>query len=340
MDDIIFHSLYNEANLTTLKHSLLYFKSITIPSNYYVCTFGSNNAHPHYLQLIPENVYDEIEYLKNTNLVKVHKFENSHFDEISKYYDAIVEGTNRVGGNRYYSKEQILEVCRYLNLNPNHPELFTIINEATTFIAAICLMEFSVHEQICCNDNLIIHDSMNLGLRGVLQFAKENINETNSEFRRLKRNILTQRVLSFNLPSFELQTFEDVLEIKEKHRDELLALDNHLDDLSEKIELSPLDVGFSEAVDRLISHRIQPEIENLTKSISFSPSRIVKKLYDPLKNFGLAFGFSSCFPAYTKEIAAAGISITVVESIFKDISETKKRIRESPYNLFISLKNK
>lgn len=292
------------------------------------------------MQLIPESVYDDIEYLNKYHRVKIHKFENGAYDKILTYYNAIVEGANRLGTNRHYGKEQIEQVSNYLQLNPNHPELLLIVNEATTFLAAICLMEFSAHERVCCNDNLIIHDAMNLGLKGALQFAKENIPETNRNFRKLKRNILAYKVLSLNLPSFEFQTFDDVFEIKEKHKDELLALDNHFDDLTEKIESSPYDEGFDEEVSRLIEYRIQPEIDNLFKSVSFSPSRVVKNIYDPLKNFGLAFGFSNCFPSYTKEIAIAGITATVVEGLFKDFNETKKRIKESPYNIFLTLCNK
>lgn len=340
MDDIVFHSLYCESDLKNLKHTLLYFDNVTIPLNYYACQFGEKHPFPHYLQLIPEGVYDEIEYLGKNKLVNIHKFENGEFDKIIKYDQAINEGANRLGRNRHYEREQIEQVINYLQINPNHPELLLIVNEVTTFIAAICLMEFSVHERICCNDNLIIHDAMNLGLRGALKFASEKSRETSPKFRNLKRNILAHKVLSLNLPSFEFQTFDDVFEIKEKHKDELLALDTHLDDLTEKIDLSPFDEGFNDEVNRLIEHRIQPEINNLFKSIAFSPSRLVKKIYDPLKNFGLAFGFSSCFPAYTKEIAITGITVTIVEALFKEYEETNKRIKESPYNIFLSLRNK
>lgn len=340
MDNIIFHSLYNDASLRTLKHSLLYFDNITIPSDVYTCSFGENHSHIHFLQLIPDDVYEQITYLKNQNLIKVYKFGDRNPDDISKYYNAVIEGINKLGRDRQYSREQILEVCKYLNLSPNHPDLFTVVNEATIFISAICLMEFSVHEKICCIDNQIIYETLNLGVKGILQFAKENISDQNIEFRRIKKNILAQKVLSLNLPAFTFQTFDDVLEIKEKHRAGLLALDNHLDNLADKIELSPFDPGFSAAIDRLISHRIQPEIDGLTKSITFSPSRLVKRIYDPLKNFALSFGFSNSFPAYTKEFAVAGVTLTVIESIFKDYNETKKRIKESPYNILISMRNK
>lgn len=340
MDEIVFHSLYNESDLKNLKHSLLYFNKVTIPSNYYVCEFGNKHPYPHYLQLVPESVSNEIEYLGNYNYVNIHKFDGGEYENISKYYDAVVEGANRLGRNRNYSKEQIYKIGNYLQLNPKHPEFLLIINEVTTFLAAICLMEFSAHQRICCNDNQIIHDAMNLGLKGALQFASENITESRSQFRELKRNILAYKVLSLNLPSFEFHTFDDVFEIREKHKDELLALDNHLDDLTEKIEKSPYDEGFDEEVNRLVANRIQPEIDNLFKSISFSPSRVVKNIYDPLKNFGLAFGFSNCFPAYTKEIAIAGITTTVVEGLFKDFNEIKNRIKQSPYNIFLTLKNK
>jgi hypothetical protein len=339
MDDIVFHSLYNESDLKNLKHSLLYFNNVTIPLNYYACQFGDKHLYPHYLQLVPESVHKEIEYLGKHNFVNIHEFEGGEYDNISKYYDAIVDGAKKLGRNRNYSKEQIHQVANYLKLDLNHPELFLIVNEATTFLAAICLMEFSVHQRVCCNDNIIIHDAMNLGVKRALQIASENILETSSNFRELKRNILAYKVLSLNLPSFEFQTFEDIFEIKEKHKDELLALDNHLDDLTEKLDKSPYDEGFDDELNRLMDHRIQPEIDNLFKSISFSPSRVVKNTFKPLWKFGLAFGFSSCFPAYTKEIAT-GITAKVVDDLFKDFNETRKKIKESPYNIFLALNNK
>lgn len=107
MDDIVFHSLYSGSDLKNLKHALLYFNNITIPSNYYSCLFGDKHPIPHYLQLIPENVFNDIDFLGDNNLVNIHKFENGEHDEISKFYDAIVEGVNRLGRNRHYDKDQI-----------------------------------------------------------------------------------------------------------------------------------------------------------------------------------------------------------------------------------------
>lgn len=340
MDDIVFHSLYSDSDLKKLKHSLLYFNNVTIPSKNYACVFGNKSPYPHQLQLVPEFVRDQIEYLSKYNSVNIHEFEGGEYETISKYYDAIQEGEIRLGRNRRYTNKQIHQVSKYLGLDSNHPELLIIVNEVTTFIAAICLMEFSVHQRVCCNDNIIIHDAMNLGCQGALQLASENTQKASSSFRELKRNLLAYKVLSLNLPAFEFQTFDDVFEIKEKHKDELLALSIHLDDLTEKIERSPYDEGFDEEVNRLIVLRIQPEIDNLFKSISFSPSRVVKNIYDPLKNFGLAFGFSNCFPSYTREIAISGITATVIESLFRDYNEIRKKIKESPYNIFLKLNNK
>lgn len=337
MDGIVFHSLYNKSDLKNLKHSLLYFNNVTIPLNSYGCKFGEKHPYPYYLQLVPESVYDQIEYLGKHNLVNIHEFEGGEYDNILKYYDAIVEGAINLGVNRNYTKEQINHVANYLKIDLNHPELFLIVNEVTTFLAAICLMEFSVHQRVCCNDNIIIHDAMNLGIKRALQIAGENIHKTNSNFRELKRNILAYKVLSLNLPSFEFQTFDDIFEIKEMHKDELLALDNHLDDLTEKIDKSPYDEGFDDDLDRLIAHRIQPEIDNLYKSISFSSSRLVKNTFKPFWKFGLAFGFSCCFPDYAREIAT-GITANVVGELFNDFNETKKKIKESPYNIFLEFK--
>jgi hypothetical protein len=337
MENIVFHSLYRDANLKTLKHSLLYFDNITIPSDALACNFDS---HIHFLQLIPDDVYEQIDYLKNQNLVKVYKFLNNDSKDLTKYNKAVVEGINRLGRERFYSRETLLEVCNYLELNYNHPDVFEIVDAAIILIAAIILMEFSVYEKICCIDNIILYDTLNLAVKGVLNFSKDSIHDNNIEFRRIKKNLLAQKVLALNLPSFEFKTFDDVLEIREKHRSELLALDNQLDDLAGKIELPPFDPGFSEAVDRLISRRIQPEIDDLTKSITFSPSRLARRIYDPIKNFAIGFGFSNNFPAYTKEIAIAGASLTIIEGIFKNYNETKKKIKESPYNILISIKNK
>ncbi len=334
MNNIIFHSLYNDNDFVTLKHTLLYFEDIVIPSNTYPASFGANQSHIQYLQLIPHEVRDQIDYLAKEKYLTIQKFSGENNGDISFYWKSISDGIENLGKNRTYDSTEILEICKYLNLDPKHPDVLPIANEASIFLAAVCLMEFNIKNQICCIDNQIIYDTLNLGVRGVIDSVKNTI-----PYREIKAKLLAQKIISLNLPSFELYSFDDVLEIKEKHKDNLLALHNYLFDISDKIEYLPFEPEFDNSVNNLINQRIQPEIEDFKKSISFSPSKLVKKSYDPLKNFGLSFGLSSAFPAYTTAIAATGIVYTVFETLIKYFKENKEKVKESPYNIFISINN-
>ncbi len=180
-------------------------------------------------------------------------------------------------------------------------------------------MEISKSKKNCCTDSRIVSDAVNLGLKNVLEFAGDSVKEQSLEVRRMSANLLAQKVMTFNMPSFEFKSFEDVLEVKERHKDELMALDNYLFDISNKVELLPYELGYDDSLNRLIERRIQPAILDLKKSVAFSPNRIARNSYNPIKNIILSFGMASGFPEYIHTVVTTGVVVTILEAIVKDM---------------------
>ena len=64
MRSIIFHSFYNDPNLTSLKHSIFYFDKLYIPADNFVIAYMESGAQStsnvHLVNLLPGEIYDDI----------------------------------------------------------------------------------------------------------------------------------------------------------------------------------------------------------------------------------------------------------------------------------------
>ena len=56
MDEILYHSFYRDTKFTSLKHTILYFDKVIVPSNSYPVAFGENNQRALFAQSVPEDV--------------------------------------------------------------------------------------------------------------------------------------------------------------------------------------------------------------------------------------------------------------------------------------------
>lgn len=206
-------------------------------------------------------------------------------------------------------------------------------------MASLCIIRSNLNEQTCCIDNKIVFDSLNFGIKRIIdsRIQPENINTF--EINKLKSNILAQKVIALNLPSFKFHTFEDVLELKLKYKDNLLSLDNHLLNISKDIDGMPWEEDFSDKIDGFIERRIQPEIIDLRKNITSSPSKIANRIYDNgISNLALSLAFYGVFPSLLKEIiigTSAKTLFDVMKSIFQNKANT---LSNSPFNIFMKVR--
>lgn len=337
MDEIIYHSFYRDSGFRSLKHAILYFDKIVIPKNVYPVIFGENNENMLLAQSVPEDVADQIDYLINQKIVQQKEFLGFQETDIGDYIKAVETGLAKQEISRNYSFDEIQNVCSYLNINPKDSNSLREVQSIAILASALCLMEVSKSKRICCTDNRIVYDSISCGLKNALELAEQSVKNQGLEVRRLSTNLLAQKVMSIDMPSFEFKSFDDVLEIKEKHKEELIALDSYLFDLSDKIELLPFEPGYDDALDKVIERRIQPAITNLRRSVTSSPNKVIRTSYDSIKNIGLSIGFANILPEYIHSVVTTGVVYSLLEAFLKEQRSSKIKLNESPLSIFLKV---
>jgi len=339
MNKILYQSLYSDPDFTGLKHCIFYFDSIDIPNLSVPIVWGKNNENIRYLQTIPEEVREDIEYLKKEGVVNIVAVQgNKHWENIHKTYAIIIRDLDLKQERRIYDPIEIYEICNFLRMNEKDPELLTNVGQVSIFLASACITSLSFLEQICFIDNKLIFDSVNSGINGIIKSKLPSNDIDEYQINKWKANLLAQKVISLNLPSFEFHSFDDVLELKMRFRENLLALDNHLVDISRNIDGMPWDLNFENRINNYIDERIQPEIANLIKNVKTSPRKIANKIchsaryYIPL--FLIFYGIS----AKTLNDFLFGTSAIVLDAIRNAHQEANIYKANSPYSIFMKVR--
>ena len=339
MKKILFQSLFRDLDLTTLKHCIFYFDKIEIPRISLPITWGDKNQNVRDLQSIPENVYEVIEFLGKEGVIDLVPIKDTPERKLPEVYNLILEGINIIGAERVYPPDSIEEICKFVGISRHDPERLKIADQVSIFLASVSIMPWSGREHVCCIDNEIIFDSVNLGIKQLINSSLMPCNINAIEINQIKTNILAQKLIALNLPSFKFQTFDDVLELRFKYNDNLRVLHNHLLDISRNLDGVPWDIDFSSKVDELIKKRLQPEIIDLRKNVKASPSKIANLIYDAGSvNLGLTFAFYSVFPNNLRDIMLGTTAKTLFD-VLKSIHQDRSKIlSNSPFNIFMQVK--
>lgn len=337
MNEVLYHSFFQDQDYKSLKHSVLYFDRLVIADNSYPVIFGPNNSEIRLARSIPENISCEIEMLKKEKLVSTKEFKGLFDTDVGDYVRAVNLGRQQRGSSLECTEEDLDEIFRYLSIRPDFPNSVQKALSLSSLASSILLMELSRSGMSCCIDNQLVYQQLNAGLRYALELGAKSVSSESLEKRRLAANLMAQKVMSMNLPSFEFSSFDDILELKHRHKDELLALDNYLLDMSEKIEPLPFEKGYDKALSEVVERRVQPAIDELRSSVKFSPNRVVAKAYHPLKDIGLTIGFATGLPAYIQEVVSCGIGLTLLESMLLERYELRKEIKRSPLRIFLKV---
>lgn len=339
MNKLLYQSLYSDHDLTGLKHCLFYFDSIDIPDLEAPIFWGENNANVRFLQTVPERVYNDIEYLRKEGVVHLVRVQDKPWENIFETCQLIINEIDRNQKKRLYEPSVIHELCDFVGIHEKDPELLETVDQVSIFLASICITSLSMKEQVCCIDNKLIFDSLNLGINRIIKSKLSSYDIDSHQIKRWKANLLAQEVISLNLPSFEFHSFDDVLELKLKFRENLLALDNHLVDISSDIDGMPWELNFQHRMTDYINKKIQPDISNLRKNVKSFPLKIANRIYDTgFSNLGLSLAFYSLSPSHLKEILIGASAKTLLDIIKTSCLEEKKDGASSPYSIFMKVR--
>jgi len=340
MNTITFHSLFNDPDFTTLKHSLFYFDNIEIPKYNTIIDWreGEDNQNFRYIQLVPETVQDILTPLENAGVLKFLNLNYGPDEKIPELTNFILKEIHSTGVDRRYTELDVNEICKFIDMKPNDLKKLKTVDEFAAFLAALCIVSSDLNKKTCCIDNQIVFDSLNFGIERILNsnFPSNQISKIDIE--KLKSNILAQKIITLNLPSFQFHSFDDVLDLKLKQKDNLLALDNYIFNMAKEIDTMPWEKNFSNVVDEFIKRRVLPEIVDLKNSIKSSPAKIANLLWEKGRiNIGLSFGIYSVFPTMLETIIL-GTGIMTTVDVIKSLSQDRsKSLSHNPFNIFLKL---
>lgn len=269
----LYHSFYADRGMTHLKHALLYFGSIVILDES-LLAISDDNRLSRWVQLIPDHVRDDLESLRGRGLVEV-KPPDSTSDYI-KFFHAIARARSGSLG-RVYAESDIYPLFDSLQLDPDNRSDVRFANEIAVLIAAMQLKNLAVNEWVPCLDSRLIFDETAIGLTGLFAALGENGSLLEEEMRQIKAQVLARKVFSVYLPAFNLHSFDDVLEIRDRLKG-VAPLSAALLELSKEVESLPWERGFDQEVASVIDRSVRPVVEELVRESRFSFSGVAKKM--------------------------------------------------------------
>jgi hypothetical protein len=345
MNDIIYFSLYSDIDFKSMKHSLLYFDKLIIPSNEYILDATEEKLGFHFIQMTPHETnpeaYNHLAYLCTYGLIEFKKLDDNIFGNNTKHscYDIILNGTNAAKDERIYNKNTILEICDFLKIKPQalkNNNISKLITQTSILLAAACFSEYGVNGKICLIDNQLIYDNILYGFSEILSKIKNYTEKDLIDIKKLKENLLAKKIFSLYLPAFDYLTFDDIIDIKNKHKDELLSFQDHMTELSLKINKTEDDADFHNNIDNYIQNKVRPKIDDFIKSIKLSPSKIIKKTLLNSATFILTQNYSSITQ---QDIIKHYINFgaTGLIEIYNESKRINKTSEASPYNIIAKL---
>lgn len=143
MAKVVFHSFYSDPTLSSLKHALLYYGTLSIPSTdfLYHREFERAGSYANLIQTIPNHVSKEIEYLESQNIVEYFdpRGGKQSPEEMSEVISSKLHKEANPTKKPMYDWNQLAPVFRYLNINPKHPDALSIAVDITNFLSCIML---------------------------------------------------------------------------------------------------------------------------------------------------------------------------------------------------------
>lgn len=133
MNTILYQSLFNDLDFTTLKHCIFYFDNIEVPRYNTIISWGENNQNSKYLQLVPENIQDVLMPLKKEGVINFVDLNYGPDKKLPELCNFVISEIQSTGVNRYYSASDVNEICDFIDMGANDPEKLKTVENFLPF---------------------------------------------------------------------------------------------------------------------------------------------------------------------------------------------------------------
>lgn len=145
-----------------------------------------------------------------------------------------------------------------------------------------------------------------------------------------KADTIGIQLISRELPNFELQSYDDILELRYKLREELGRFRLEMRQIAADITTNPWSEDFRQDIDRVIAKQLDPALAELRRKLSLSNDKFIQKLFKEIKSGKPTIPFVASlftgFPLYASFLISAAI---VGADILIDSYFEKREILES-----------
>jgi hypothetical protein len=199
----------------------------------------------------------------------------------------------------------------------------------SALLAASAYQTSIKYDRPILTDNMIV-DALLLNFMDEKRLAKYG------NLAKLKVAFLTQQVLKEFLPDIGNASLEDVLELRNRFRDELGSFRNKMSILSDKIRANPWEPEIKREIDRIVEVEIKPETANLKAALRRSNLKLVSKVFRNLKDARTYLPFvGTVLGHFGPSIAAlASVGIAGFEALQDTIVE-RREIRDTSGVVFL-----
>ena len=324
-----FHSFYSDPSLATIKHALLYYGEIVIPTDDFMIFFGENHNQARHISLVEENMWNDLRFLEDAGVVEF--VTASQDQELNVFHDAIVQQQNIEAIQRSYSIKEFQPIFKQLSLDTNNPEHLEIANSATVQLAATCLSSIVKKGYLPCVDNIIVSDTIGIGLRAVVDQSFTELDST--QINQLKKRVVANQVYRLALPAFQFRSFHDVLELRERLLTRLIALDDSISNIAMEVKGHPWDSDFESQVKHVIKKQVIPVIEALKKDSKFKISNVATQMAGAATLVTL----QSVLPETLAQWLIGAGAVSVKDAIQKEHDRVKSSLVDNSFGVLLEI---
>lgn len=331
---VLFHSFYQDDSFTSLKHALFYFGHVTIPDTSFLAIPEKREVlRDRYVQLIPDNVREHLEALRQQGIVDfVSPVHSAGTPAMVKLAEMIAE-EGRAHGQRSYPPSDIAPVFRSLGLD-SRPQNVAAANQITKILAGVCFESIALDGAVPCVDNRILFDEILLGFKGLFRSLLEDKAFSREELADLKAQFLAQQLWSIYFPCFEFRSFNDVLEMRSRLESNATLLQQRVLELGRNIEANPWDSGFRDEVQKVIKSEIVPQVRELEREAKLSVSKVAKQVAGAV----CAFTLQAVVPDLISDVLFGVGVVSLREAIQKERERSRTVRLENSFGLLLEIK--
>jgi hypothetical protein len=156
---------------------------------------------------------------------------------------------------------------------------------------------------------------------------------------RLSREFVTRRVLKVHLPQFEMFSFDDVLEIKEKLHDELVRFRIEMGKFAAQVSATPFDQAYEREVQRMVAKDIEPAIADLEAKRKSIDRKLFGKLIRGAKAGAVPIAATLFAGMPLPFVLALSAGVISLEALWESRTERKELLEQNGLSFILGISN-